>query len=156
MTESASVTDSVTTSRSEHSADVIVVGAGPAGSTTAYHLAKSGLDVLLLEKTAFPREKVCGDGLTPRATKQLVAMGIDISEEAGWLRNKGLRIIGGGTGSSSTGRSWPPTPTTAWSVSATTSTSSSPGRRRRPGRGCTSAATWARRSSTTAPATSSA
>ncbi|MBO8188258.1 geranylgeranyl reductase family protein [Streptomyces spirodelae] len=81
---------------SERTADVIVVGAGPAGSTTAYHLARSGLDVLLLEKTAFPREKVCGDGLTPRATKQLVAMGIDISEEAGWLRNKGLRIIGGG------------------------------------------------------------
>ncbi|OIK00082.1 geranylgeranyl reductase family protein [Streptomyces colonosanans] len=80
----------------EHTADVIVVGAGPAGSTTAYYLAKSGLDVLLLEKTAFPREKVCGDGLTPRATKQLVSMGIDISEEAGWLRNKGLRIIGGG------------------------------------------------------------
>ncbi|UGY92967.1 geranylgeranyl reductase family protein [Streptomyces gobiensis] len=80
----------------EHHADVIVVGAGPAGSAAAYHLARSGLDVLLLEKTAFPREKVCGDGLTPRATKQLVAMGIDISEEAGWLRNKGLRIIGGG------------------------------------------------------------
>lgn len=97
MTESASVTDSVTTPRSDYSADVIVVGAGPAGSATAYHLAKSGLDVLLLEKTAFPREKVCGDGLTPRATKQLVAMGIDISEEAGWLRNKGLRIIGGGS-----------------------------------------------------------
>ncbi|MDX6356144.1 MAG: menaquinone-9 beta-reductase, partial [Streptomyces sp.] len=84
------------TALSERSADVIVVGAGPAGSTTAYYLAKSGLDVLLLEKTAFPREKVCGDGLTPRATKQLVGMGIDISEEAGWLRNKGLRIISGG------------------------------------------------------------
>lgn len=81
---------------SERNADVIVVGAGPAGSTTAYHLARSGLEVLLLEKTAFPREKVCGDGLTPRATKQLVAMGIDVSEKAGWLRNKGLRIIGGG------------------------------------------------------------
>ncbi|GAB3122676.1 geranylgeranyl reductase family protein [Streptomyces calidiresistens] len=77
-------------------ADVIVVGAGPGGSAAAYHLARSGLDVLLLEKTAFPREKVCGDGLTPRATRQLVAMGIDISEEAGWLRNRGLRIIGGG------------------------------------------------------------
>jgi len=81
---------------SEHRADVIVVGAGPAGSATAYHLARAGLDVLLLEKTAFPREKVCGDGLTPRATKQLLAMGIDVSEEAGWLRNKGLRILGGG------------------------------------------------------------
>ncbi|MFF9895853.1 geranylgeranyl reductase family protein [Streptomyces longispororuber] len=89
MTEPLSDTSATT-------ADVIVVGAGPAGSTTAYYLAKAGLDVLLLEKTAFPREKVCGDGLTPRATKQLVAMGIDISEEAGWLRNKGLRIIGGG------------------------------------------------------------
>jgi menaquinone-9 beta-reductase len=81
---------------SGNTADAIVVGAGPAGSTTAYHLARAGLDVLLLEKTEFPREKVCGDGLTPRAVKQLVAMGIDISEEAGWLRNKGLRVIGGG------------------------------------------------------------
>ena len=80
----------------EPTADVIVVGAGPAGSTTAFHLAQAGLDVLLLEKTRFPREKVCGDGLTPRAVKQLVAMGIDVSEEAGWLRNKGLRVISAG------------------------------------------------------------
>ena len=77
-------------------ADVIVVGAGPGGSTTAYHLARHGLRVLLLEKTEFPREKVCGDGLTPRAVKQLVKLGIDTSPEAGWLRNKGLRVIGGG------------------------------------------------------------
>jgi geranylgeranyl reductase family protein len=77
-------------------ADVIVVGAGPSGSTTAYYLAQAGLNVLLLEKSRFPREKVCGDGLTPRAVKSLVAMGIDVSEEAGWLRNKGLRVIGGG------------------------------------------------------------
>jgi geranylgeranyl reductase family protein len=90
------VTEPASESFTGDTADVIVVGAGPAGSTTAYHLARAGLDVLLLEKTAFPREKVCGDGLTPRAVKQLVAMGIDISEEAGWLRNKGLRIIGGG------------------------------------------------------------
>lgn len=85
-----------TAAASERTADVIVVGAGPSGSTAAYHLAQSGLDVLLLEKTAFPREKVCGDGLTPRAVKQLVAMGIDVSAEAGWLRNKGLRILSGG------------------------------------------------------------
>jgi len=51
--------------------------------------------VLLLEKTAFPREKVCGDGLTPRAVKSLVEMGIDISESNGFIRNRGLRIIGG-------------------------------------------------------------
>ncbi|MER5640598.1 geranylgeranyl reductase family protein [Kitasatospora sp. NPDC002227] len=75
------------------SADVIVVGAGPAGSAAAYHLARAGLDVLLLEKTAFPREKVCGDGLTPRAVKQLTDMGIDVSESAGWLHTKGLRVV---------------------------------------------------------------
>jgi menaquinone-9 beta-reductase len=77
-------------------ADVIVVGAGPAGSAAACYLARSGLDVLLLEKATFPREKVCGDGLTPRAVKALVGMGVPIGEEDGWLRNKGLRVVGGG------------------------------------------------------------
>ena len=56
--------------------------------------------MLLLEKTKFPREKVCGDGLTPRAVRALVAMGIDTSPAApgqrGWLRNRGLRVYGGG------------------------------------------------------------
>ena len=77
-------------------ADVIVVGAGPAGATTAFYLAQSGLDVLLLDKSRFPREKVCGDGLTPRAVKTLVGMGISVSEQDGWVRNKGLRVIGAG------------------------------------------------------------
>ena len=76
-------------------ADVIVVGAGPAGSATATHLARRGLDVALVDKAQFPREKVCGDGLTPRATRQLIRLGIDTSEKAGWLHNKGLRIYGG-------------------------------------------------------------
>ena len=77
-------------------ADVIVVGAGPAGSAVAYYLASAGLDVLVLEKSRFPREKVCGDGLTPRAAKALASMGVRTDEADGWLRNKGLRIIGGG------------------------------------------------------------
>jgi menaquinone-9 beta-reductase len=77
-------------------ADVIVVGAGPSGATTAFYLAQSGLDVLLLEKARFPREKVCGDGLTPRAVKALVGMGISVTEQDGWVRNKGLRVIGAG------------------------------------------------------------
>jgi geranylgeranyl reductase family protein len=85
----------VTTPRDDD-ADVIVVGAGPSGSTTAYYLAQAGLNVLLIEKSRFPRDKVCGDGLTPRAVKSLVAMGVDVSEEAGWLRNKGLRVIAAG------------------------------------------------------------
>lgn len=81
---------------SETEADVIVVGAGPGGSATAFHLARHGVRVLLLEKTTFPREKVCGDGLTPRAVKQLIKLGVDTSPEAGWLHNRGLRVIGGG------------------------------------------------------------
>jgi menaquinone-9 beta-reductase len=76
-------------------ADVVVVGAGPGGSATATHLARRGLSVSLLEKSRFPREKVCGDGLTPRGTRQLIRLGIDTSEAAGWLHNKGLRIYGG-------------------------------------------------------------
>ena len=87
MTASAPPTDS---------ADVIVVGAGPAGSATAAYLAMAGLDVLLLEKTRFPREKVCGDGLTPRAVRELITLGIPTPESEGWIRNHGLRIIGGG------------------------------------------------------------
>jgi len=79
---------------SEEQADVVVVGAGPAGATTACWLADQGLSVALLEKGTFPRDKVCGDGLTPRATKQLLRLGIDVSEEAGWLHNKGLRVYG--------------------------------------------------------------
>jgi len=86
----------VTVATTDTDADVIVVGAGPGGSATAYHLARHGVSVLLLEKTEFPREKVCGDGLTPRAVKQLVDMGVDTSSEQGWLPNKGLRVIGGG------------------------------------------------------------
>ena len=82
--------------QASQTADVIVVGAGPAGSTLAFYLATAGLDVLVLEKSHFPREKVCGDGLTPRAVKVLTGMGVPIDESDGWLRNKGLRIIGGG------------------------------------------------------------
>src|SRR5690348_10802628 len=51
--------------------DVIVVGAGPAGSVTAYRLARAGVRVLLLDRARFPRDKPCGGGLTLRAVGQL-------------------------------------------------------------------------------------
>jgi geranylgeranyl reductase family protein len=87
---------SISRRRPGEDAEVIVVGAGPAGSTAATYLARSGVDVLLLEKSTFPREKVCGDGLTPRGVKQLIDLGIDTRQEAGWLHNRGLRVVGGG------------------------------------------------------------
>lgn len=77
-------------------ADVIVVGAGPAGASTAHHLAQNGHSVILLEKSTFPRDKVCGDGLTPGAVRELISMGVPMERADGWMRNKGLRVIGGG------------------------------------------------------------
>ena len=78
---------------SDLSADVVVVGAGPAGSAAAYHMAVAGLDVIVVERGEPGRDKVCGDGLTPSAVTELALMGVDTT---GWRRNKGLRVIGGG------------------------------------------------------------
>jgi menaquinone-9 beta-reductase len=55
--------------------DVVVAGAGPAGSAAAYHLARAGRSVLLLDKHTFPRPKICGDCLTPRGVRELSIMG---------------------------------------------------------------------------------
>src|SRR6266542_6069307 len=64
------------TSRGNHRYDVAVVGGGPSGAACAYWLADAGHDVVVVEKKHFPREKTCGDGLTPRAVKQLDDMGL--------------------------------------------------------------------------------
>jgi geranylgeranyl reductase family protein len=75
--------------------DVLVVGAGPAGSAAAAWSARAGLDVLLLDAAVFPRDKTCGDGLTPRAIGELERLGL-----GDWLRahtvNQGLRAHGFG------------------------------------------------------------
>lgn len=56
--------------------EVAVVGAGPAGSAAAFFLAQSGVDVLLIDRAEFPRDKTCGDALTPRALGVLRRMGV--------------------------------------------------------------------------------
>jgi menaquinone-9 beta-reductase len=75
--------------------DVLVVGAGPAGSAAAAWAARSGADVVLADAAVFPRDKTCGDGLTPRAIAELDQLGL-----GGWVRskgrNRGLRAAGFG------------------------------------------------------------
>ena len=75
--------------------DVLVVGAGPAGSAAAAWAARAGLDVTLVDAETFPRDKPCGDGLTPRAIAELDALGASqwITTRA---RNAGLRAAGFG------------------------------------------------------------
>src|SRR5689334_21895291 len=75
--------------------DVLVVGAGPAGSAAAAWAARAGLDVVLADAATFPRDKTCGDGLTPRAIGEMQKLGLE-----DWLRahtvNHGLRAHGFG------------------------------------------------------------
>lgn len=75
--------------------DVLVVGAGPAGSAAAAWTARLGLDTVLADAATFPRDKTCGDGLTPRAIAELDRLGL-----ADWVRghtvNRGLRASGFG------------------------------------------------------------
>ncbi len=75
--------------------DVLVVGAGPAGSAAATWCARTGLSVLLVDAETFPRDKPCGDGLTPRAIAELDQLGLSPWLE-GRARNKGLRAAGFG------------------------------------------------------------
>jgi len=86
--------------------DVVVVGAGPSGAACAHWLAEAGHDVVMVEKKRFPREKTCGDGLTPRAVKQLDDMGLG-AQLADHHRFVGLRSIAFGR---TLELEWPDTP----------------------------------------------
>lgn len=59
--------------------DVIIIGAGPAGATLAYELARSAIKVLIIEKEVLPRYKCCGGGLTNKTEKLLESLGLDIN-----------------------------------------------------------------------------
>src|SRR6478672_7136274 len=92
--ENGRVTSTETTSTPLRT-DVLVVGAGPAGSATAAWAARAGLDTVLADAAVFPRDKTCGDGLTPRAIGELERLGL-----GDWVRahtvNHGLRAHGFG------------------------------------------------------------
>lgn len=82
-------------STAPHRHDVLVIGGGPAGSAAGYWLAEAGHDVLIVEKKVFPRDKTCGDGLTPRAVRQLQDMGLEHRLED-HHRYDGLRAVAHG------------------------------------------------------------
>lgn len=86
------------------SVDVLVVGAGPAGAAAAYHAARRGFETLLVDSATFPRDKTCGDGLTPRAIHQLHTMGIDATLH---YASHGLKLHGF---DGSVTAPWPDTP----------------------------------------------
>jgi menaquinone-9 beta-reductase len=81
-------------------ADVVVVGAGPAGSTAATLLARAGRSVVMIDKAVFPRDKCCGDGLTTLALREFELLGLRPSMvpnwksvDAAWLRSPSGREV---------------------------------------------------------------
>ena len=77
-----------------NSVDLVIIGAGPAGAATAIRAARLGAKVVVFDKAPYGRDKVCGDGLTPRAVGALNELDIDLSDAH---RISGLRMIAGTT-----------------------------------------------------------
>ncbi len=73
--------------------DVLVVGGGPAGASAAAWAARAGLDVLLVERAVFPREKACAEYLSPEAARDLDALGVLQDVEASAMKLAGMRIV---------------------------------------------------------------
>jgi menaquinone-9 beta-reductase len=85
----------VTAPPARRDCEVLIIGGGPAGAAAGFWLARLGHDVVIVEKKTFPRDKTCGDGLTPRAVHQLGLMGLS-DELAQFHRYDGLRCTANG------------------------------------------------------------
>ena len=108
--------------------DIAVIGAGPAGAAAAIQAARSGARVVVFEKGAHGRDKVCGDGLTPRAVGALNELKIPL-DDAHQIR--GLRMIAGKTGARTRLADHRPVPEPRCGVATAASRRSADGRRRR-------------------------
>lgn len=75
-----------------HRYEVLIVGAGPAGTSAAIHARRAGLSVGLVDRAAFPRDKTCGDGLTTAALRELEAIGLDPARIPSWRTVRSLRV----------------------------------------------------------------
>lgn len=76
-------------------ADVVIAGAGPAGSATAWHLARAGFQVVVVDRAAFPRDKPCSEYMSPETVRLLDAMGVvGALEQAGACPLFGIRLRG--------------------------------------------------------------
>lgn len=84
-----------TKQRGSRSVELLIIGAGPAGATAAIHAGRRGISTLLIDAQLFPRDKTCGDGLTPRAIHQLQLLGLADSMVERY-RSHGLKLHGFG------------------------------------------------------------
>ena len=74
--------------------DVLVVGAGPAGAAAGLAARRRGLDTLVVDKAAFPRDKTCGDGLTTAALRMLEHLGVDLRALPGYMAVRETVLVG--------------------------------------------------------------
>ena len=76
------------------SVDVLVVGAGPAGCAAAVTARRAGLEVVVVDRAEFPRDKICGDGLTTGALRLLDRMGVDPALIPSWTPVTDIKVSG--------------------------------------------------------------